>query len=322
MAGDILKQVSRSFYITLRLLPKRVRPPISLAYLLARTSDTIADTESVPVSERLTFLQHFHRAVHHAEAGEALQAQLKDRFQPLQSNHGETKLLDHTADAVRWLGTISEFERDAMRDVLREILRGQSLDCERFGEPGTLRFLSAAHLLEEYTDLVAGSVGVFWTRLCFHHWEKFAREPEARMSSWAKSYGRALQLINILRDLPRDLEKGRCYLPVEGALDGQRPKPPALMAASRQWEKRCADQLGEAMHYCQAVRPARLRYATVLPLLLAERTLAYLRPASWEMRERGIKVSRNEVNRLMKRASLVNLTPKRLVNLAADLRRV
>jgi len=53
---DLLKQVSRSFYLTLRVLPGAIRPQIGLAYLLARASDTIADTEFVPVSMRLKAL--------------------------------------------------------------------------------------------------------------------------------------------------------------------------------------------------------------------------------------------------------------------------
>ena len=44
---DILESVSRSFYLTLKMLPAAVRPQIGLAYLLARTSDTIADTELI-----------------------------------------------------------------------------------------------------------------------------------------------------------------------------------------------------------------------------------------------------------------------------------
>ncbi len=40
---ELLKRVSRSFYITLRLLPEQVRETIALAYLLARISDTEAD---------------------------------------------------------------------------------------------------------------------------------------------------------------------------------------------------------------------------------------------------------------------------------------
>src|SRR5262245_58143271 len=50
---DLLRSVSRSFYTTLRILPPQIRPQISLAYLLARTTDTIADTGLVPVAERL-----------------------------------------------------------------------------------------------------------------------------------------------------------------------------------------------------------------------------------------------------------------------------
>src|SRR5215467_12962128 len=53
----LLRDVSRSFYLTLRVLPAAVRPQIGLAYLLARTTDTIADTELVPLDQRLSALQ-------------------------------------------------------------------------------------------------------------------------------------------------------------------------------------------------------------------------------------------------------------------------
>ena len=51
---DLLQATLRSFYLTLRVLPAAVRPQIGLAYLLARTTDTIADTELVPLEQRLT----------------------------------------------------------------------------------------------------------------------------------------------------------------------------------------------------------------------------------------------------------------------------
>src|SRR5271169_7084354 len=53
----LLKDVSRSFYLTLRVLPGKVRAPIGLAYLLARTTDTIADTELVAIEQRLEALR-------------------------------------------------------------------------------------------------------------------------------------------------------------------------------------------------------------------------------------------------------------------------
>src|ERR1017187_6150209 len=60
---DLLKATSRSFYLTLRVLPARVRPQIGLAYLLARTTDTIADTELVPLDQRLEALQKLRERI-------------------------------------------------------------------------------------------------------------------------------------------------------------------------------------------------------------------------------------------------------------------
>ena len=60
--NDLLQQTSRSFYLTLRVLPAAVRPQIGLAYLLARTTDTIADTELVPIEQRLDALKRLRNA--------------------------------------------------------------------------------------------------------------------------------------------------------------------------------------------------------------------------------------------------------------------
>ncbi len=54
--GPLLKGVSRSFYLTLRILPTGMRDPIGLAYLLARAADTIADTSLIPPEQRLELL--------------------------------------------------------------------------------------------------------------------------------------------------------------------------------------------------------------------------------------------------------------------------
>src|SRR5260370_30724279 len=61
--GDLLQATSRSFYLTLRVLPARVRPQIGLAYLLARTTDTIADTEILPLDQRLDALEKLRERV-------------------------------------------------------------------------------------------------------------------------------------------------------------------------------------------------------------------------------------------------------------------
>ena len=43
----VLKSVSRSFYLSIRILPRGMREPVAVAYLLARAADTIADTRAL-----------------------------------------------------------------------------------------------------------------------------------------------------------------------------------------------------------------------------------------------------------------------------------
>src|SRR5437870_9776571 len=57
----ILKNVSRSFYLSLRVLPGSVRKQISLAYLFCRVADTIADTSIFPHCQRLQILRVFRK---------------------------------------------------------------------------------------------------------------------------------------------------------------------------------------------------------------------------------------------------------------------
>ena len=53
----LLRRVSRSFYLSVAVLPRAVRPTIGLAYLLARASDTIADTRLIDRAARIGHLE-------------------------------------------------------------------------------------------------------------------------------------------------------------------------------------------------------------------------------------------------------------------------
>ena len=45
------------------MLPEVIRPQIALAYLLARATDTVADTDVVPVEDRLATLEGLRRRI-------------------------------------------------------------------------------------------------------------------------------------------------------------------------------------------------------------------------------------------------------------------
>src|SRR5881296_2984528 len=108
---------------------------------------------------------------------------------------------------------MEQADRHDIHIVLGKITRGQMLDLQRFYNSQEIRALGTAAYLDEYTYLVAGCVGEFWTRLCFRHVRNFAGLSEDQMLALGKCYGMALQLINVLRDAGSDLRAGRCYFP-------------------------------------------------------------------------------------------------------------
>jgi phytoene/squalene synthetase len=53
----LLKKLARTFALSLRILPATLRPTLSLAYMLARASDSIADAATAPTFQRLALLR-------------------------------------------------------------------------------------------------------------------------------------------------------------------------------------------------------------------------------------------------------------------------
>ncbi|MEM7386485.1 MAG: squalene/phytoene synthase family protein [Verrucomicrobiota bacterium] len=299
LGRKLLKGVSRSFYVTLRLLNPEIRGPVSLAYLLARASDTLADTESLPVPLRLDHLEAYRECVRTGKGWDSVQSRIEKEITPLQKHEGEIELMNRVADCGQWLACQEAFHLEAIQNLLESILHGQMLDCERFD--GGFNTLETADELDKYTYLVAGSVGEFWTRVGFHDVKAYARLDEAEMLRRGRSYGKGLQLINILRDHPKDLTEGRCYFPRDdwGGDGSIRPDRAALEPVLEQWRARAFSRMGDGFSYCLALNSPRLRFATVLPVLIGVRTLVMLEQADWETFEKGVKVSRKEVKRIL-----------------------
>jgi len=310
LGGKLLASVSRSFYLTLKALPKELREPISLAYLLARTADTLADTAEVPESMRMECLRAFDGLIRKPDSviETTLSAKLKNEFAAFQSDAAEKRLMEVLSDSLAWLGTMRGAARVAVLEVLERIIAGQILDIERFPGDGQLRSLKTAEELDDYTWRVAGCVGEFWTQLCA---SELTDAFEAGVSVEAMvadgiHMGKALQLINILRDVGKDMKLGRCYLPEamwreigladvgELRRDSQRLRP-----VWEHWAKVCEGHLEKGLRYVCRLQSVKLRYATALPLMLAFGTLKKLRAASWEEVLAGVKISRLDVAKLL-----------------------
>jgi farnesyl-diphosphate farnesyltransferase len=278
----VLKAVSRSFYLSIRLLPAKLREPIALAYLLARATDTIADTTEIDADLRQQQLTLLARAIQ----GEAVAQDLSGITQQ-QTNPAERALIEQLPVCLAWLESLPDAEdRADIRRVLAHITEGQMLDVQR-------PTLQTAEELDRYTYLVAGCVGEFWTRVCFRHLPRFANKPEAEMLRLGVEYGKGLQLINILRDAGADQRAGRSYLPAEEMHSlGQEQ---VLL----RWRERAEQGMGSGIEYSCAIHSRRVRLATALPAIIGARTLLLLREAGAEVLERKVKIPRAEVRRIL-----------------------
>jgi farnesyl-diphosphate farnesyltransferase len=300
LRSPILRQVSRSFYLSIFLLPKKLRDPVSLGYLLARASDTIADTAELPIELRAEKLRLLAHGIQGEAVGDAI-VDLSATVAPLQKNESERALIETLQSCLDWLERSDVFDREEVRTALEKINRGQILDLERFRDPKHVVALETAAELDEYTYLVAGSAGEFWTRLCFHHLRKFSPRGETEMLELGKRYGEGLQLINILRDAGADLRAGRCYFPKdELAAVAMEPsqiirEPQRFLAIYRKWRDKAEQGIKAGIEYSREARNRRIRVATALPALIGVRTLALLRDAGATVLHRHIKVSRKEV---------------------------
>ena len=297
LGGQLLASVSRSFYLTLKALPKELREPISLAYLLARTADTIADTALVSTMVRLDCLERYRALVRGAGEVQSLASTLITQFCPQQSDEAERRLMEKFADGIAWLRTMQPVPLAAIQSVLEHIIDGQMLDIRRFPADGQLRRLASAEELDQYTWLVAGCVGEFWTQLCASELPA-SLDPSvstAQMQAWGARLGQGLQLINILRDIGEDTRDGRCYLPCQ---------PADIQTEWRKWLQTCTEHLECGLRYVQHVTHGKLRYATALPLLLGIQTVAKMRAAPWDKVQQGIKISRLDVASILAQAAI------------------
>jgi farnesyl-diphosphate farnesyltransferase len=285
LLGDLLRKVSRSFSLSLAILPRGVREPVGLAYLLARAADTVADTSLVPRADRIGHLLRLRNAF----AGRAVDvAPVARACAPHRALAAERDLLARTGEALDRVAVLPLADRHAVQAVLETVTSGMIFDLERFpGEDASgLAALPSLDDLDHYTYLVAGCVGEFWTAVHAAHRPRLAGWNTPGTRAGAIRFGKGLQMTNVLRDVPRDLRAGRCYLPARDlAALGLRPAD----LLEREASARARPVLGRLLrltleHYEAGWRYTlsiprrewRMRLACVWPLSIGLGTLARL----------------------------------------------
>ncbi|GAA0847309.1 phytoene/squalene synthase family protein [Cupriavidus pauculus] len=332
LLGPLLKGVSRSFYLTLRVLPVGMRDPVGLAYLLARAADTIADTALIPPAQRLDLLLALRRSIHGEDDGHALAQRLASQVASQQTVSDERVLLESIEPALQLLTQLSAADRTAVVGVVTTLTEGMEFDLQTFPDEqsGDMAALATMADLDRYTYLVAGCVGEFWTTMTDAHVPGAFKAPLDTMLRRGVRFGKALQLVNVLRDCGKDLRIGRCYLPLEvldrHALTPQLLRDPANSLRARpmlcELVRVALDQFDDALAYTLALpRTAlRLRLACLWPILIGLETLALLvENDAWLDPARVSKVDRRRVYRILWRSTALAMSDTQLQKWAGQL---
>jgi len=308
----VLKNVSRSFYLTLAIVPHTVRAQIGLAYLFARAADTIADTDLIERSRRLILLKDF-KAQFTADALDWTTIRsIQSALVPHQASAGERTLMQRLEECFQLFGTVSLEDRTRIRTLMSTLVNGMEMDLTVF--PGdSVKELTALRTMEEldrYTYYVAGCVGEFWTDMVAGHVPSLRAWNVADMAQVGVRFGKGLQLTNILKDVARDLQRGRCYIP-DTLLREARLTPSDLLNIGnhhriqpilRQLIGVARDHLDQGWMYTLAIprRELRLRLACMWPILFAGQTLRRVADSDQLLDPSiNIKMPKGQVYRIM-----------------------
>lgn len=319
LLGPLLKAVSRSFYLTMRVLPAGMRDPVGEAYLLARAADTIADTSLIPPDQRLALLLSLRDRINGVTGDDAGLRRIAGEVAGQQTQSDEKRLLESLDGALDVLAQLGETDRAAVRDIVTTLTQGMEFDLRRFPDErsGRIAALDTLDDLDRYTYLVAGCVGEFWTTMTYLHLpgalDSALRET---MSQRGVRFGKALQLVNVLRDCGKDLRIGRCYLPASmlapAGLTAEDLLQPGASARAQaimfELVRVALDHFRAAIDYTFALPrlSVRLRLACLWPILIGLETLELLvANQDWLDPAKASKLKRNDVYRILACSTLV-----------------
>ena len=279
---DLLEKTSRTFALSIPMLPEPTRRHVGLAYLLFRIADTFEDAARWSRDRRVEALADLERLLEGNGSPEKISASwLTD----LPVTHaGYLELLRETPAVLEAYRAMPGAAREALRHDLTRTVRGMQDVVRRGDERGNLR-LASIRELRDYCYVVAGIVGEMLTaQFLIDRPELAPVAPRLRRRS--RFFGEGLQLVNILKDRASDATEGRVYLPTGTDVR-------VVFGIARGDLDRAAEYVSTLQ---RAGAPEGFVAFTASPAILARASLDRI-----EERGPGAKIGRDEVAALMER---------------------
>jgi farnesyl-diphosphate farnesyltransferase len=204
----ILGSVSRTFALTIPLLPPSIEKVVGNAYLLCRIVDTIEDAADLSAQTKQSLSALFLDAVLGKSPTEKFVKSCLDTLKNY-SNRDELDLIAHTPTVLRILHTCSDQDQEAVSRCVSIMSEGMSYFHGKQNQAG----LQDLAEFERYCYVVAGVVGEMLTTIFSNHFPAFKAQI-AGHEHLAIAFGQALQMTNILKDSPDDKARGVSWKPV------------------------------------------------------------------------------------------------------------
>ena len=289
---DLLKSVSRSFSLSLLSLPASKRDFVGDVYLVARVADSIADSGSWSSLKRLSYLEAWEKALFHSQAKSFSISDSVGSFQ-----ESEARLLLEAPKIAEKFLSYSEKDRAIAIELLKSLFRAMRFIIDKFSSASKKEPVFASETRDEFDFYCyghAGCVGSFWVQI-------FGLPLD--LEAFAVDYGKALERINVLRDLKSDREKGHIFLP-------KKELEKYGLHTSEPWREKAWGEYLEAyiqetralflrgMFFCDSIRYGqfRLRWASMMPLKIGVHSLDFFWQNKRDVNQN--KISRTKVYQL------------------------
>ena len=298
-----LREVSRTFAVSIERLPSTLREAVMISYLLLRVSDCLEDNDVLEPQRKMELLQLWTQIL----AGEASAETLISAVAHLDGSDPEVYVAQHADELLEELYQLPE----EVRQIINGHVIQSSLGMARWQEHGP--FVDTEEEMDDYMCQVAGRVGYLLTDLVGWYSPAFQKR-EALLRPLARHFGLALQTVNIIRGLRKDYERGWVFVPrtfyeplglTRDSLFAQENTERALQVINILADK-AETHLQHGLEYIITIPPSYhgIRLACMWPLFFAKKTLALSRD-NMNVILGGAKITRMDVVSIVRQTTLM-----------------
>ena len=205
---SVLPGVSRTFALTIPQLPEYLRGTVTNAYLLCRIADTIEDHLPDGRETKAEWFLRFEAALQGMESAHTFGGELARALPRDSTPRPELELVRHAERVLRVTHALPAWQQRCVVRCVRVLAAGMAR-FEATKSPDGLPDLAA---FDDYCYHVAGVVGEMLTVLFCGYSSEMGRHRQ-KLLNLSLSFGQALQMTNILKDVWDDRERGVCWLP-------------------------------------------------------------------------------------------------------------